>query len=80
MRTTALAALASGRWELVDAAWQGTDLLLWKPPAAWFSINAFFVPDSRGGRRLRNGQPADDAPPNYADNHAALALLHALRK
>lgn len=33
--------------------WQETDLLLWKPPTAWFSINAFFVPDE-DGRRLRN--------------------------
>ncbi|MCM2416480.1 DUF402 domain-containing protein [Streptomyces sp. RKAG290] len=25
--------------------WQETELLLWKPPTAWFSINAFFTPD-----------------------------------
>ncbi|MER7833877.1 DUF402 domain-containing protein [Streptomyces sp. NPDC095602] len=29
------------------------DLLLWKPPTSWFSVNAFFVPDG-DGRRLRN--------------------------
>lgn len=27
--------------------------MLWKPPTAWFSVNAFFVPDG-DGRRLRN--------------------------
>ncbi|MEV6251280.1 DUF402 domain-containing protein [Streptomyces sp. NPDC051742] len=32
---------------------QEADLLLWKPPATWFSVNAVFVPDSGGGRRLR---------------------------
>ncbi|WP_432115633.1 DUF402 domain-containing protein [Streptomyces sp. S1] len=46
--------LATGEWELADAVWQETDLLLWKPPTAWFSINAFFVSDNEGGRRLRN--------------------------
>lgn len=53
VRTEAFEAMATGRWELADAVWQETDLLLWKPPAAWFSINAFFVPDG-AGRRLRN--------------------------
>ncbi|MEU8622705.1 DUF402 domain-containing protein [Streptomyces sp. NPDC048623] len=54
VRTEAFDAMATGRWDLADAVWQETDLLLWKPPAAWFSINAFFVPDSASGRRLRN--------------------------
>ncbi|GGS32325.1 DUF402 domain-containing protein [Streptomyces nojiriensis] len=45
--------MATGEWELADAVWQETDLLLWKPPAAWFSVNAFFVPRGEG-RRLRN--------------------------
>ncbi|MFE9933789.1 DUF402 domain-containing protein [Streptomyces sp. NPDC005533] len=54
VRTEAFDAMASGRWDLEAALWQETDLLLWKPPAAWFSINAFFVPDGAGGRRLRN--------------------------
>ncbi|MER8073072.1 DUF402 domain-containing protein [Streptomyces sp. NPDC094034] len=53
LRTEAFEAMASGRWELAAAVWQETDLLLWKPSAAWFSINAFFVPDG-DGRRLRN--------------------------
>ncbi|MER5204834.1 DUF402 domain-containing protein [Streptomyces sp. NPDC002825] len=54
VRTEAFDAMATGRWELAAAVWQETDLLLWKPPAAWFSINAFFVPAGDGGRRLRN--------------------------
>ncbi|MGW6771450.1 DUF402 domain-containing protein [Streptomyces sp. NPDC055037] len=53
MRTEVFEAMASGRWELAATVWRETDLLLWKPPAAWFSINAFFVPDGEG-RRLRN--------------------------
>ncbi|MER7690805.1 DUF402 domain-containing protein [Streptomyces sp. NPDC097610] len=28
-------------------------MLLWKPPGAWFSVNAFYVPHGEG-RRLRN--------------------------
>ncbi|MYS37520.1 uncharacterized protein DUF402 [Streptomyces sp. KhCrAH-43] len=52
-RTDAFDALAQGQWDLTVAVWQETDLLLWKPPATWFSVNAFFVPDGEG-RRLRN--------------------------
>jgi hypothetical protein len=53
-RTEAFDAMATGEWDLVPGVWQDTDLLLWKPPAAWFSINAFFVPNGSGGHRLRN--------------------------
>nr|MDT0518654.1 DUF402 domain-containing protein [Streptomyces sp. DSM 41633] len=53
VRTEAFDAMATGEWELAGAVWQETDLLLWKPPAAWFSANAFFVPDG-DGRRVRN--------------------------
>ncbi|MFD3940328.1 DUF402 domain-containing protein [Streptomyces sp. NPDC058611] len=35
--------LASGEWELTAARWQETELLLWKPPEAWFSVNAFYT-------------------------------------
>ncbi|WP_229876812.1 hypothetical protein [Streptomyces nojiriensis] len=49
----AFEAMAADRWELAGAVWQETDLLLWKPPTAMFSINAFYTPD--GDRRwLRN--------------------------
>jgi hypothetical protein len=66
VRTEAFEAMATGRWELTDAVWQETDLLLWKPPAAWFSINAFFVPDGAGAtaelvRQLRAPHKADRA-------------------
>ncbi|MFE3811737.1 DUF402 domain-containing protein, partial [Streptomyces sp. NPDC059131] len=54
VRTEAFDAMAAGERELAAGVWQETDLLLWKPPAAWFSVNAFFVPDRGGGRRLRN--------------------------
>ncbi|MFE7357273.1 DUF402 domain-containing protein [Streptomyces sp. NPDC057543] len=53
VRTEAFDAMATGEWELADSRWQETELLLWKQPGAWFSVNAFFV--SNGvGRRLRN--------------------------
>ncbi len=52
VRTEAFEAMATGEWELADSRWLETELLLWKPPTAWFSINAFFVPDGTG-RRLR---------------------------
>ncbi|MFJ9041914.1 hypothetical protein ACIRF8_35860 [Streptomyces sp. NPDC102406] len=51
MRTEAFDVMATGEWELEAAVWQETDLLLWKPPASWFSVNAFFVFTSGGGRR-----------------------------
>lgn len=44
VRTEAFDALAAGEWDLEDSRWQETELLLWKPPAAWFSINAFYTP------------------------------------
>ncbi|WP_240496646.1 DUF402 domain-containing protein [Streptomyces torulosus] len=43
MRTEAFDAMASGACELEAAVWQETELLLWKPPAAWFSVNAFYT-------------------------------------
>ncbi|MFF4229676.1 DUF402 domain-containing protein [Streptomyces sp. NPDC001820] len=49
MRTEAFEAMATGEWELAPGRWQDTELLLWKPPAAWFSINAFYT-----GAGLRN--------------------------
>ena len=42
-RTKAFEAMAAGVWDLVPAVWRETELLLWKPPAAWFSINAFYT-------------------------------------
>ncbi|MFD0021646.1 DUF402 domain-containing protein [Streptomyces sp. NPDC058382] len=56
MRIEAFDAMATGEWELAPGRWQETELLLWKPPAAWFSINAFYAPgsDDGKGRRLRN--------------------------
>ncbi|MFC7924525.1 DUF402 domain-containing protein [Streptomyces cinereoruber] len=53
VRTEAFDAMATGEWELAAGVWQETDLLLWKPPTCWFSVNAFFAPDG-DGRRLRN--------------------------
>ncbi|AWZ10681.1 hypothetical protein DRB96_32895 [Streptomyces sp. ICC1] len=41
--------MATGEWELAPGVWQETELLLWKPRAAWFSVNAFFT-----GAGLRN--------------------------
>ncbi|CAL9627218.1 DUF402 domain-containing protein [Streptomyces sp. enrichment culture] len=49
VRTEAFDAMAIGVWELADAVWQETELLVWKPPAAWFSVNAFYT-----GAGLRN--------------------------
>ncbi|MFJ3498844.1 DUF402 domain-containing protein [Streptomyces sp. NPDC086091] len=43
VRTEAFDAMATGVWELADAVWQETELLLWKPPTAWFSVNAFYT-------------------------------------
>ncbi|MFJ5079480.1 DUF402 domain-containing protein [Streptomyces sp. NPDC088553] len=43
VRMEAFDAMATGAWEPADAVWQETDLLLWKPPAAWFSVNAFYT-------------------------------------
>lgn len=53
-RAAAFEAMSTGEWELEPGVWQDTELLLWKPPQAWFSINAFFAPDHDGVHRLRN--------------------------
>ncbi|WP_326578669.1 DUF402 domain-containing protein [Actinacidiphila glaucinigra] len=42
-RTDAMDALATGRWELTPGRWQDTELRMWKPPGAWFSVNAFYT-------------------------------------
>lgn len=42
-RTKAFDAMATGVWELAAAAWRETEVLLWKPPGAWFSVNAFYT-------------------------------------
>ncbi|MFC8826992.1 DUF402 domain-containing protein [Streptomyces sp. NPDC057137] len=54
VRTSAFDAMATGEWELAPGVWQDTEVLLWKPPRAWFSVNAFFAPDRAGAHRLRN--------------------------
>lgn len=43
VRTEAFDVMATGVWELAAAVWQETELLLWKLPEAWFSINAFYT-------------------------------------
>ncbi|MEV8533981.1 DUF402 domain-containing protein [Streptomyces sp. NPDC051211] len=48
LRTEAFEAMAAGEWDLAPGRWQETELL-WKPPGAWFNINAFFT-----GAGLRN--------------------------
>ncbi|MET9877613.1 DUF402 domain-containing protein [Actinacidiphila glaucinigra] len=42
-RTDAMDALATGQWELTPGRWQDTELRMWKPPTAWFSVNAFYT-------------------------------------
>ncbi|MDX2647694.1 DUF402 domain-containing protein [Streptomyces sp. PA03-1a] len=49
VRTDGIDALATGRWELTPGRWQETELRMWKPPTAWFSVNAFYT-----GAGLRN--------------------------
>jgi hypothetical protein len=44
LRTKAFEAMATGEWKLAPGVWQETELLLWKPPTAWFSVNAFYTP------------------------------------
>ncbi|NML52664.1 DUF402 domain-containing protein [Streptomyces sp. R302] len=47
-RGEALEQLAAGDWQLTEACWHDTELLLWKPPEAWYSVNAFFTPPPDG--------------------------------
>ncbi|MFF2812622.1 DUF402 domain-containing protein [Streptomyces sp. NPDC058000] len=42
-RTEAFEAMATGEWDLADGLWDETELRMWKPPGAWFSINAFYT-------------------------------------
>ncbi|WP_328406302.1 DUF402 domain-containing protein [Streptomyces sp. NBC_00390] len=68
MRTEALEALITGEWELASGAWQDTELLLWKPPTGWFSINAFFAPGPGGAWRLRNWYVNFEHPTTRTDS------------
>ncbi|MFB7512645.1 DUF402 domain-containing protein [Streptomyces sp. NPDC056144] len=79
VRARALDALATGDWELAADHWQDTEILLWKPPEAWFSVNAFFVTDTTG-RRLRNWyvnfeRPTTRTPAGFDTFDLALDLL-----
>ncbi|WP_370192616.1 DUF402 domain-containing protein [Streptacidiphilus sp. MAP5-52] len=51
VRKQAIPDLVAGTWELVRWNWQQTVLLMWKPPGAWYSVNAFF--DAEEHRLLR---------------------------
>jgi hypothetical protein len=44
VRKRAVPDLAAGTWELARWHWQQTVLLMWKPPGAWYSVNAFYDP------------------------------------
>ncbi|WP_329369332.1 DUF402 domain-containing protein [Streptomyces sp. NBC_00669] len=44
IRRQALHDLASGDWRLGRWRWRDTVLLLWNPPATYFSVNAFYHP------------------------------------
>jgi hypothetical protein len=44
VRKQALPNLAAGRWTLDRWVWRDTALLLWHPPGAWFSVNAYYDP------------------------------------
>ncbi|MEY9840647.1 DUF402 domain-containing protein [Streptacidiphilus sp. EB103A] len=44
VRKQAIPSLAAGTWMLERWQWESTVLLMWKPPDAWYSINAFFEP------------------------------------
>ncbi|MFE4016612.1 DUF402 domain-containing protein [Streptomyces sp. NPDC059101] len=43
-RIKAFDAMAAGEWGLMPGQWQETELRMWKPPGAWFSVNAFYTP------------------------------------
>ncbi|NUK72740.1 DUF402 domain-containing protein [Streptomyces lunaelactis] len=62
-RTEAFDAMATGDWELAPGVWQKTELLLWKPPTAWFSINAFYTTAG-----LRNWYVNFDPPTRRTDD------------
>ncbi|MEW2134188.1 DUF402 domain-containing protein [Streptomyces sp. NPDC005435] len=42
-RVRAFDALAAGTWEQTSGRWRDTELRAWKPPTAWFSVNAFYT-------------------------------------
>ncbi|MFB7634886.1 DUF402 domain-containing protein [Streptomyces sp. NPDC056149] len=46
--------------------WQEADLLLWKPPRAWFSVNAVYVL-AEAGRQLRNWYVNFERPARCTD-------------
>jgi protein associated with RNAse G/E len=50
VRKQAIPNLAAGRWQLDKWQWRDTAHLLWSPPQAWFSVNAFY--DLSDGHRL----------------------------
>ncbi|MFC9398137.1 hypothetical protein ACFTWS_34025 [Streptomyces sp. NPDC057027] len=59
VRIDAFDAMATGERELADSRWQETELLLRKPPTAWFGINAFST-----AAGLRNWYVSFERPTN----------------
>lgn len=48
-RERAVASLADGAWQLGPWRWRDTVLLIWRQPALYFSVNAFYRPDDDHG-------------------------------
>ncbi|MFD8421032.1 DUF402 domain-containing protein [Streptomyces sp. NPDC059466] len=65
VRTEAFDAMATGEWELAPGMWQETELLLWKPPTVWFSINAFYTSAGMRNWYVNFEHPARRTPDGF---------------
>ena len=71
-RMDAFDAMATGVWDLMPAIWQETELLLWKPSAAWFSVNAFYTPAGLWNWYVNFERPTSRTPDGFDRRNVAL--------
>ncbi|MYW70139.1 DUF402 domain-containing protein [Streptomyces sp. SID8379] len=74
-RLAAFDALAAGSWELSDARRQETELLLWKPAGAWYSVNAFYTADGLRNWYINFERPARRRPDGFDTFDLAVDLV-----
>ncbi len=76
-RMDAFDAMATGVWDLMPAIWQETELLLWKPSAAWFSVNAFYTPAGLRNWYVNFERPTSRTPDGFDTFDLAVDLVIA---
>ncbi|MFE5207735.1 DUF402 domain-containing protein [Streptomyces sp. NPDC056600] len=77
IRLAAFDAMAADTWELTAATWQQTEVLLWRPQHAWFSVNALYTDAGLRTWYVNFEHPATRTPDGYDTLDLTVDLLVA---